>query len=115
MTIGFLIIFVGIQLNMVQTYTLTPRATKFWVENIDDVSFETIAPVQAVTNGYDNAMNNTPFSQASYGTSQNYAPAPYSVPAVLSGPKRIAPQDWICWPFIFIGAASVFYGLVLRR
>jgi hypothetical protein len=111
MVTGFLLIFVGIQLNLVQTYTLSPSATRFWNENLEDLPDE-LVPVPAVVNGPEPG----PFSQASYGTPQNYqAIQPQmSVPAI-SGPKQITPPDWLCWPFIFIGAASVFHGLVLRR
>ena len=113
MMIGFLLIFIGIQLNLVRTYTLSPGATKFWNENLEeleDLPVLDLAPVAADGNG-------PPFSQASYGTQQNYGSVQprMSVPTMLGGPKQITPPDWLCWPFIFIGAASAFYGLVLRR
>ena len=111
MMIGFLLIFIGIQLNLVRTYTLSPSATKFWNENLEDL--EDVVQVPTVGNG----RITTPFSQASYGTQQNYGSVQprMSVPTMLGGPKQITPPDWLCWPFIFIGAASAFYGLVLRR
>ena len=112
MMMGFLLIFIGIQLNLVQTFTLSQRATSFWYESIEDLPAD-VAPVQATGNGYDNS----PFKQASTGSQQSYLPATTqsAASAVVTRPKQITPPDWVCWPFIFIGAASVFYGLVLRR
>lgn len=113
MIIGFLVIFLGIQLNLVQTYTLSPSATRFWNENLEDLPTMDVGTVQAATN----SPNTTPFSQASYGSQLNNGTVQplLSAPVISSGPKQISPPGWLCWPFIFIGAASVFYGLVLRR
>lgn len=129
MTIGFLLMFIGIQLNVVRTYTLTPKATKFWMENIEEPALATQPPMQqmapqqmapqaqAAYNGY----ANSPFSQASYGNGANayganYAPMQVPAPRpAMYGPKQFSPPEWICWPFIFVGTAFVLYGLILAR
>ena len=35
MTIGFLLLFTGAQLSLVDSYVLTPRASKFWAEKMN--------------------------------------------------------------------------------
>lgn len=68
MTIGFLLVFMGIKFHMVESYLLTPNATKFWNERIGDQG--NLAPNlgnNQVASGF-NANNGTsPFSPNSYG------------------------------------------------
>ncbi len=113
MVLGFLLIFLGIQLNLVQTYTLSPNATRFWNENLAELPDVDLASVPVAANPYNTAT----YSQASYGSQPDYGTTQPQMlaPAVLSGPAQITPPEWLCWPFIFVGAASVFYGMVLRR
>ena len=100
MTIGFLMILIGIQLNIVKTYTLTERATHFWIEHLEEPP--ELNPVQEALN--------SPYSQASYSGDQQA-----NRPTVLVRAKQITPPDWICWPFIFVGVVFVIHGSVVRR
>lgn len=117
--IGFLLMFIGIQLNVVRTYTLSPKATKFWMENVEAPTYVAqqtpLVQLPQAQSGY-NSYANSPYSQASYGNNTGsyvqQAPVLRSAPY---GPKRLTPPDWICWPFIFVGAVFVLYGSVLGR
>ena len=100
MTVGFLLIFIGIQLNMVETFTLSKQATKFLVENFQD-------PIEIGP-----AINNSPFSQASYNRLPSVTLPP--VPIVLVKGKEVRHPRWICWPFIFVGAVFVLHAIALR-
>ena len=40
MTLGLLLIFTGVQLNLVDSFVLTPRATKFWKSKLTSGPFE---------------------------------------------------------------------------
>ncbi len=110
MTTGFLFILLGIQLNFVETYTLTPRATKFWAERLADPV--DLTPLQTTANG----NFNSPFSQASsgngaFGTNRQQAAAR---PMFLRA-KQITTPDWICWPIMFVGAVFCLQGILLKR
>ena len=120
MTIGFLLVFIGFQLNFVETFVLTPSATKFWVERFE-------IPEQGFPS------NPTAFNQNPY--SPNYSANAYSYQApqngyrpfqnagfsnTLAGPrlvqaKRITPATWVCWPLIFMGAVFVLHGVAVHR
>ena len=112
-TLGFLLIFIGLQLNLVQTFTLNSGATKFWAERI--ATPEDLAPLRTVpvaTNGFN--YNNNPFSQASYSNGIQ-SPIQPAASSIFLRPKQITPPDWICWPVIFIGAFLVLQGAILKR
>ncbi|MEM7456827.1 MAG: hypothetical protein AAF456_20960 [Planctomycetota bacterium] len=132
MTIGFLLIFMGIQLNVIDSYTLTPRATQFWAERIATpeqlaaagyTSFQNVAGAAgqyfdpssggyAANNGYNN-----PFSQAGYSNSYNSPLAP-NVGGVLpfsGGRKTIRTPEWVCWPVLFLGAVLCMVAFARRR
>lgn len=111
MTIGFLMIFIGLQLNFVQTYVLTPKATQFWAER-----FET-PESPANSNGYQTQNYNSVYAPStrpfSNGPFQN---AGYSTltPRYIKA-KEITPSDWLCWPVIFLGAVFVLHGAAVHR
>jgi len=105
MPTGFLLVLIGIQLNFVQTYTLSARATKFWAERIADPS--DLTDLQTSFNGN---PSTTPFSQASY---RPFA-QPVDRPMFLRA-KQITPPNWICWPVIFVGAFFCVQGILLKR
>lgn len=105
MTVGFLLIFVGIQFHLVTTFTLSRRVTKFLVENFED-------PVQLVKTA-NGVNNNSPFSQASYNN--GYTNTQPTVPVVVVKGRQITHPNWLCWPFIFVGAVFVLHGMALRR
>lgn len=64
MTLGFLLIFLGVKFHMVKSYTLTPRATKFYVSRVQSSLAEN-SPVTTVNgvqnyNGSGNANTGSP-------------------------------------------------------
>lgn len=71
MTIGFLLVLIGIKFHMVESYLLTPRATKFWVERVGDSG----NPVQGVTN---NLIAQMPNGYNSGNAFQNNAYSPFN-------------------------------------
>ena len=64
MTIGFLLIFFGAKLRLVDSYTLTPRASKFYVERIQSSV--------AQANGHNPIANNPYANNLGSGTSGNF-------------------------------------------
>ena len=48
MTVGLLAVFIGIQLNLVDSFVLTPRATEFWQKRFTGSLFETTPLDEAV-------------------------------------------------------------------
>ena len=123
MTIGFLLLFAGIQLNLVHSYVLTPRMSAFLSEK-----FSNEAPVFATPQGQapiaipgvNAPIQNSPYQQASYpGGAVNINGAPIMRPMVNAGPnigsRVISPPRWLCWPFIFLGAVMFLNGATMRR
>lgn len=101
MTVGFLLVLIGLQLNFVESYQLSPEATRFWVTR-----FET---------------PDTPLTNSAYGlpaqSGQNvFQNAAYAMPSAMTGKaKLIQPPKWICWPVLFMGVATVFHGAAIHR
>ena len=123
MTMGFVLIFIGIQLNLVETYVLTPRFSNFLSENgVSDPS--TGHPPTIIPNGMVNLNNNnqqnirntpynSPYYQASFPQVQ---PPQFSPVASLSGQaKTFSPPKWLCWPVLFLGAVLFLQGLAMQR
>jgi len=129
MAIGFVLIFLGIQLNLVESYTLTPRFSNFlsahtnrnqpqFVNNGNPLINPAVNPNGVVIpnpNGYANpnvGQNNSPFYQASFPNGaapsqpviQNYGP-----------PKVVALPSWLCWPVLFLGTVVFLHGFSMRR
>ena len=112
MTTGFLLIFIGLQLNFVKTYTLTPRATKFWAERLAEPS--DLTPLQTNYNGNLGERIGSPFSQASYTNGDYRSQQPLARPMFLRA-KQVTPPEWICWPIMFVGAVFFLQGILLKR
>jgi riboflavin biosynthesis pyrimidine reductase len=104
MTTGFVLIFLGAQLALVDSYLLTPRISNFLSENGRAVSAPTIPAVVQ-------ANQNSPFSQAGY---QQPVIAPTLI--ATSVPQRtITPPKWLCWPMLFCGTVVFLHGLSMSR
>ena len=130
MAVGFVLIFLGIQLNLVETYTLSPRFSNFLS------SQRVLRPVpsnQILNNGggliqpngvdpnaaFPNQnynQNNSPFSQASFPNGNNGALLPQRtlVPA-YGPPKVVRPPSWLCWPVLFLGTVVFLHGFSMRK
>ncbi len=99
MVLGFVLIFLGVQLNLVESYELTPRFSNFLSEN-GQVTNPVMLPNQEF---------NSPYYQASYSNSQ------INQPVSLSGNvTTITPPRWLCWPALFLGAVVFLHGFAKR-
>ena len=94
MAIGFVLVMLGLQLNFVESYELTPRFTNFLSEN---------GQLSTGTGAY---PNQPIFQQTSFGQGV----APYSVQQV----RVVTPPKWLCWPVLFCGAVLVLQGAARR-
>jgi hypothetical protein len=100
MTNGFVLIFVGIQLNLVHSYELTPRVSKFLSHRSNNES--------VVVNNSSQSLN-SPYYQASFPTVTN---RPTNGP---SQPMVIVTPPWLCWPVLFLGTVVFLHGFSKRR
>ena len=109
MTLGFLLVSFGIQLNIVDSYVLTPRMANFLSEQL--------AEIPSIENNANNNNINpdgTPFVQAGYAASN--APNSFPVPAAVPQANRvIRPPRWIGWPIMFLGAVFFLNGVTIRE
>lgn len=112
MTLGILLIFLGIKLNLVESYQLSPSATRFWMERIEDPAVAYQSATYGQSGGYGFGANqgyNSPYQVASYS---NYNQAG---PQLNWAPKTIAPPNWLCWPVFFLGAVLLLHGVSLKH
>ena len=100
--VGFFLIFVGIQLNVVERYTLTPRAANFISTNGAGLSVSE-RPVETANAAYD-----SPYYQASFQPTQ-------TVSTVAPVSRELRTPHWLCWPVLFLGAVILINGVTLRR
>ena len=122
MSFGFLLIFIGIQLHIVQSFTLTPRVSNFLNDGLQQnpnlVGGPGYAPQNPAAPFDANRQNyNSPYYQASYSNQAAYSnPAAVARPASTfgTGNRTIVPPRWICWPVLFLGAVFILQG-ALRR
>ena len=105
MALGFFLIFLGIQLNVVERYVMTPRTANLMSANgdISDTFGGSADNFQQANTAYD-----SPYYQASYQT-----PTPVSTYSPAA--REIRPPRWLCWPVLFLGAVILINGLTLRR
>ncbi len=126
-TLGFLLIFFGIQLHQIDSYTLTPRASRFVAQRMNGPSEyvqDGVSNARAVAGQYANpGYNGSPFYQAAYNSGtqntgfQNTAYRNQGVaPAVAAtGPvKTIRTPEWICWPVLFFGSVLCLFSFLRR-
>lgn len=133
MTTGIVLILVGIQLNLVETYVMTPRFTKFWNERFTAPLYTTEdviqdpsgriayrAPSTANPSGY----SNYPFNAGRYQDYTSGTPAlqaswsqlaSSTKEVALGTQKQITPPSWLCWPIIFMGAVIFLHGATLGK
>lgn len=116
MTLGFVLIFIGIQLHFVQSYVLTQRVSDFLSEKS--------GPVQAQpsygfppANSSANTAFNSPYYQASYGAGNSQAPlvVPPAYGNTSVDSRAVTPPRWLCWPILFLGTVVFLHGFSMRR
>lgn len=112
-TMGFLLIFMGIQLHVVKSFTMTRSVSNFLSENFSANPAGINEPLPMPLPQFDpNRQNyNSPYYQASYA---NQAAQYQRAPALNVGNRTINPPHWICWPVLFLGAVLLLQG-VLRH
>jgi len=103
MTLGFVLILIGIQLNVVQSYELTPRFSNFLSES---------GSIQGDRQASLNQPFNSPYYQASFENTSFNQPANLPVPAPM---KVISIPNWVCWPVLFLGAVVFLHGVSKPR
>jgi len=97
MTLGFLLIFAGIQLNVVDSYVMTPRMSRFLSDNFSNNQLQ--AGTETI---------------ASFGE-----PAVAAIPRPTLGfaniPNRVVrPPGWMGWAVMFLGAVFFLNGVIRR-
>lgn len=88
--LGMFILLIGIQVRMVETYVLSPEATKFLAERAGGKSFAS--------------------ASESPGT---FLAA--NAPPSTAVRKSFAPPEWLGWCLISIGAVLVLHSLAMPR
>lgn len=113
MTVGLLLVFVGFHFRVVETFVLTPQATKFLQEQSDGMDFGGNAYGQNAYNDYNQQGMFAPtYQQAStYGT-PTWQSAGYSQGNAFGyqQQKAITPPTWLGWPMICIGGVLFLFG-----
>jgi hypothetical protein len=114
MTLGIVLVFIGLQLNLVDTYVLTPRFSNFFSANGQSENLTAFSPSTNL-NQVDNGQFGSPFQQASYSANSGL---PNQLPTAtngLPGPRPISPPSWLCWPVLFLGTVVFLHGLSMER
>lgn len=121
MTIGLVLIFVGIQLFMVKSFLLTPTATSFLAEHFHQNSDSRFANPGIIPGGNNltngQSASGWPFYQASQSTAVG-VPAGFASLGSVTPPgyrHRLVPPKWVTWPALFVGVVFFLHGLALRR
>jgi len=127
MTLGFVLIFIGIQLHLVKTYVLTPRFSNFLSANAPLNEPPQMGPGlnQAFNmpninpNNQPNSNYNSPYYQASYpgnNPAMNQPPIqPLAAPSITVPARTFSPPQWFCWPVLFMGTVLLLHGISMRR
>lgn len=104
MTLGFVLIFLGIQFAMVDSYQLTPRIANFLAEQRtnNQIPLQQVAP---------NLGQQSPYSQIGYQVPQQLPPIANISPAQ----RIVTPPRWLCWPVLFCGTVVLLHGLSKPR
>lgn len=122
MTNGILLVLLGFQLNLVDTYVMTPQFTGFWNERFSGPLFaeETPAPevAEQASSGFmsnfgfgSSSPSQVPVSPASFSENHDSSGATLSDESL----KRFTPPSWLCWPLIFLGAVLFLHGAAFGR
>ncbi|MCE9555035.1 MAG: hypothetical protein K8T91_16905 [Planctomycetes bacterium] len=83
--IGLVLLFIGIELRMVDSFTLNERSSKFVTEKFGSQSEQTMAPLMAMAGG-------------SAGSR-----------------RVIKPPQWLGWCIISVGSVLILHSLAMKR
>jgi hypothetical protein len=122
MATGFFLILAGIQLHLVESFTLTPRMSHFLNDSFSHQHplAAQVPPNSVATSGDLSAPRqnyNSPYYQASYsqpGGNQLATPSPATAMRD-NGQSTVAPPRWFCWPVLFLGAFLLLQGATKPR
>ena len=106
MATGFFLILIGVQLHLVESFTLTPRVAHFLNDNFPQATTTDLSPVPSENFSNPPQPFNSPYYQASFDR-----PTTPSVGIRTVADRRIAPPRWFCWPVFFLGAFLLIQGL----
>lgn len=112
MTVGFLAIFVGINLRSVETFVLSDQTAQ--IVNPDDVVYGGSNPAAGYNNqsAYNqNSLFRPNYQQAGYQNTASQSAKGSQAPT-LSG-KNLTPPSWLGWPSICVGSVMLLFGLSL--
>lgn len=124
MATGFFLILAGIQLHLVESFTMTPRVSHFLNDKFTQqpLSATPTPPNNVAASGDFSAPRqnyNSPYYQASYSQPSQHGSntiSPGPVAAKLSPDQStIVPPRWFCWPVLFLGAFLLLQGAVKPR
>jgi hypothetical protein len=130
MTLGFVLIFVGLQLHLVDTFVLTPRFSNLLSSGTTQFDGPQVPmnfnpnvniqnPNQRIQQPFQsNEAYNSPYYQASFtgnGQPINQPPIQSLAPRVTGPTRAVSPPGWICWPVLFFGTVMLLHGISMRR
>jgi hypothetical protein len=120
MTVGFLMIFCGFHFRVVESFVLTPEATKFLHEQHDGL--ELTGSVfqengEKAANQSSNGMFLPKYQTVAQSGGGTLSTASYSRSETLadSTKKVITPPNWMGWPMIYIGAVLALFGITMSK
>lgn len=83
--IGLVLLFIGIELRMVDSFVLNERSSKFVTEKFGSQSEQTMAPLMAMAGGS------------------------------AGGRRVIRPPQWLGWCIISVGSVLILHSLAMKR
>ncbi len=92
---GIVILAIGIQFRMVDTFVMTPKASQFIEQKLSQGQLATA---------------NDPYGYSSYSS--------YDTLLMSGGPalkKQFTPPRWLGWAMVSVGAVMLLHGLTLKR
>ena len=144
MTIGLVLIFIGIQLTLVKSVVLTPTANQFLQEEFPQNNQPMISPGESPGKGflgglfggsgpgktdhqpgqtwpYYQSGSSQPGSAAAASSAPAFQNSSWQTPGTNPAPlgtiqpgKRMVPPRWMKWPPIFVGIVFFLHGAALR-
>ncbi len=120
MTVGFLMVFCGFHFRVVESFVLTPQATKFLHEQHDGLEltgsvYKETGEKVAKPSG--NGMFLPQYQTVSQSGRADISTAGYVRSEKLSDSEKkiITPPNWMGWPMIYIGAVLALFGLTMSK
>jgi hypothetical protein len=138
MTWGLLLILIGVQLNLVESFVLSPQATSYWNKRWSGFGMDTVpGNYLAISNGYfrdsvitprniqitKNQLADNPYVTPSYQRPRfsglpvyqsSYSNQLAALPSA-DLQKMITPPSWFCWPPIFLGSVLFLFGAARKQ